>query len=80
MLVAFFLYECFKEDVCHPVVPVSCYATTLRRRIIDVADKIVRHAGGLSIRPGTSRENSLCAPIPASLKKKTIFEKKVSQP
>ena len=30
MLVAFFLYESFKQDVCDPVVPLSCYATTLR--------------------------------------------------
>ena len=35
----------FKEDVCQPVVPLNCYPTTLRRRIVDVAGKIVRHAG-----------------------------------
>ncbi len=40
---AFFLYECFKEDVCHPVVPLNCYPTTLRRRIVDGTGKIVRH-------------------------------------
>ena len=45
MLVAFFLFECFKEDVCGEVIPVAAYATTLRRRLIDVAAKIVRHAG-----------------------------------
>jgi len=45
MLVAFFLFECFKEDVCGEVIPVEAYATTLRRRLIDVAAKIVRHAG-----------------------------------
>ena len=44
MLINFFLYEAFKEDVCAPVVAVSGYATTLRRKIIDVAGKIVRHA------------------------------------
>ena len=43
MLVAFFLYETFKQDVCAPVVNPVCYATTLRRRIIDIAAKIVRH-------------------------------------
>ena len=37
MRVAFFLYESFKQDVCDPVVPLSCYATTLRRRLLDVA-------------------------------------------
>jgi hypothetical protein len=45
MLVAFFLCACFKEDVCGEVIPVTVYATTLRRRLIDVAAKIVRHAG-----------------------------------
>jgi hypothetical protein len=45
MLVAFFLFECFKEDVCREVIPVEAYATTVRRRLIDVAAKIVRHAG-----------------------------------
>jgi hypothetical protein len=45
MLVAFFLYECFKEDVCAPVVPIGAYATTLRRKVIDVAAKIVRTSG-----------------------------------
>jgi hypothetical protein len=45
MLVAFVLFECFKKDVCGEVIPVEVYATTLRRRLIDVAAKIVRHAG-----------------------------------
>ncbi len=50
ILVAFFLYESFKEDVCDPVVPLSCYATTLRRRLLDVAGKIVRHAGQILLK------------------------------
>jgi len=45
MLVSFFLYETFKQDVCASVVAPVCYATTLRRRVIDIAAKIVRHAG-----------------------------------
>ncbi len=45
MLVAFFLFECFKKDVSGDVIPVEAYATTLRRRLLDVAAKIVRHAG-----------------------------------
>jgi len=44
MLVAFFLYEAFKQDVCTPVIQVSAYATTLRRKILDVAGKIVHHS------------------------------------
>lgn len=54
MLVAFFLYECFKQDVCRSVVSVSCYATTLRRRVIDVAGKIVRHAGRILLKVAKS--------------------------
>ena len=53
MLVAFFLYESFKQDVCDPVVPLSCYATTLRRRLLDVAGKIVRHAGQILLKVTT---------------------------
>ena len=45
MLVAFFVYECFKEDVCATVVPLGAYATTLRRKVIDIAAKIVRTSG-----------------------------------
>ena len=50
MLVAFFLFESFKEDVCRDVTPVEAYATTVRRRIIDVAAKIVRHAGKIILK------------------------------
>lgn len=45
MLVAFFLHESFKQDVCTPVLEPVCYATTLRRKVIDIAAKIVRHGG-----------------------------------
>jgi len=50
MVLAFFLFECFKEDVCGEVIPVEAYATTLRRRLIDVAAKIVRHAGQIVLK------------------------------
>lgn len=44
-LLAFFLFEAFKEDVCAPVIKPTAFATTLRRKVIDVAAKIIRHAG-----------------------------------
>ena len=44
-LVAFFLFECFKEDVAPPVVGIASYANAVRRNVIDVAGKIVRTAG-----------------------------------
>lgn len=45
MLVAFNLLEVFKEDVSRDVIPQVCYATTFRRKIIDIAAKIA-HTGG----------------------------------
>lgn len=45
MLIGFFLFEAFKEDVSSPTVPISAFPTTLRRKVVDVAAKIVRHAG-----------------------------------
>jgi hypothetical protein len=59
MLIAFFLYEAFKEDVCAPVIQVSAYATTLRRKILDVAGKIVRHAGKTTLKVTLSAWRSL---------------------
>ena len=50
MMIAFFLYEAFKEDVCAPVIKVSSYATTLRRKIFDVAGKIVYHSEKITLK------------------------------
>jgi hypothetical protein len=45
MLVGHFLLESFKEDVSAPVMAVSSYASTVRRRLIDIAGKIISHSG-----------------------------------
>ena len=45
MIIAFFLHEAFKLDVCSPVVKISAYATTVRRQLIDIAAKVTRHSG-----------------------------------
>jgi hypothetical protein len=44
MLVGHFLLESFKEDVGAPVVGIGSYASTVRRRLIDIAGKIVFHS------------------------------------
>ncbi len=44
-LIAFALFEAFKADVADPVVAVTAYPTILRRSLLDVAGKIVRHGG-----------------------------------
>ena len=42
MLVSFFLFETFKEDSLKDILPMTSYATTVRRQLIDFAAKIVR--------------------------------------
>jgi hypothetical protein len=41
MLIAFLLFESFKQDVLKEVIPVTSYATTVRRKLVDIAAKIV---------------------------------------
>ncbi len=50
ILTAFFLYECFKEDVCVPAVSLTAYPTTLRRILIDLAGKNVRTGGKIILK------------------------------
>ncbi len=42
MLITFFLSETFKEDVLRDVVSVKSYATTVRRKVLDIAAKIAK--------------------------------------
>jgi hypothetical protein len=49
-LLAFALFEAFKADVTELVVPETAYATTFRRRFLDVAGKIVSHAGRIVLK------------------------------
>jgi len=42
MLVSFFLSETFKEDNLKDILPLRSYPTTLRRKLIDFAAKVVR--------------------------------------
>jgi len=50
MLLSFFLLGTFKDDVGREVVPEVAYPTTVRRRLIDFAAKIVRHAGKIILK------------------------------
>jgi len=42
MLIAFNLFQSFQKDVLLEVIPVKSYATTIRRKLIDIAGKIVK--------------------------------------
>ena len=59
MVIAFFLYEAFKEDVCSPIVAVSSYPTTLRRKILDTAGKITSHSDKITLKVTKSTWESL---------------------
>lgn len=50
MLVAFFLFEAFKRDVTAAVIPPVSYARRLRRQVLDVAGKLVRHAHRITLK------------------------------
>lgn len=50
VLVAFFLFEAFKQDVTQDVVPATAYATRIRRQAIDFAAKIVRTGGEILLK------------------------------
>ena len=59
MVLAFFLFETFKEDVCSTVIPITAYATTVRRKLIDIAAKIVKKAGKIILKVTSATWNSL---------------------
>ena len=57
MLLGNNLFEAFKEDVSEPVIALTVYADTFRRQFLDIAGKLVRHAGKLILKvPKTTFE------------------------
>jgi hypothetical protein len=59
MLVSFFLFESFKEDVTAPVIYIKSYASTVRRKLIDIAAKIVHKAGKITLKVTEAIANEL---------------------
>lgn len=59
MVIAFFLFETFKEDVTEEILPVGSYATTVRRRLVDIAAKIVRSGRTVVLKVSKSAMESL---------------------
>ncbi len=50
MVISFFLFETFKEDVLEEVIPVTSYATTVRRKALDFAAKIIKTGGEIILK------------------------------
>jgi len=44
MAIAFNLFEAFKHDIKSEVVPISMFASTFRRKVLDLAGQIIHHA------------------------------------
>ena len=72
LVVAHFMYECFKEDACGAILPKVSYANTLRRKLIDLAAKIVKTSGNVWIKFTQSAWTSL--------QLNTLWEKCLSPP
>ena len=62
MLLGHFLMESFKEDVGTPVLSVGAYATTVRRKLIDIAGKIVSHSEKIILKVSTACFENLRLP------------------
>jgi hypothetical protein len=59
MLVSFFLFETFKEDTLKDIIPITSYATTIRRTLVDFAAKVVRKGGQLILKVPEAIMNEL---------------------
>ena len=59
MLISFFLFETFKQDVTAEVIPIASYATSFRRKIVDIAAKIVKKGHTITLKLSQSVRQSL---------------------
>ena len=50
MLISFFLFETYKEDVLKEVMSIGSYATTVRRRALDFAAKVISTGGEIILK------------------------------
>src|SRR5437879_13487262 len=50
MVIAFFLFQTFKEDNLQDILPVASYANTVRRQLVDIAAKVVWTGGDIVVK------------------------------
>ena len=77
MLISFFLFETFKEDVLGEVLAVESYASTVRRKALDFAAKIVKTGGEiiLSDRVGSASGGKVTQAVWEHLRFGKLWEK-----
>lgn len=59
MAIAFVLFESFKRDMDSPLVPITWYPTTFRRRCLDIAGKLTRSGGRIVLKITAAAETAL---------------------
>ena len=59
LIFAHFLFECYKIDVTHDVLPINSYPNTFRRQVIDFAAKVVSHSDQIVLKVTTAIYNRL---------------------
>jgi hypothetical protein len=67
MLISFFLFETFKEDNLTTILPLNSYPTTVRRKLIDFAAKVVRTGRTVSLK--------VCQTVMSSLKLELLWKR-----
>ncbi len=77
MLISFFLFETFKEDVLEEVLPIGSYASTVRRKALDFAAKIVNTGRGiiLSARGGSDSVGKVTQAVWEDLRFEKLWER-----
>lgn len=60
MVIAFFLFETYKEDVLSEIMPIQSYATTVRRHILDFAARIIKRGHEIFLKVPHAIMKDLC--------------------
>lgn len=63
MLIAFNLFQAFKTDITHDIIPVKAYATTVRRLLLDTAGQLIRTSRQVTLKFARSAWERLNIPV-----------------
>jgi hypothetical protein len=59
MLISFFLFETFKEDITAKIIPITSYTTSVRRKIVNIAAKIIKKSRTITLKLSQSAMQAL---------------------
>ena len=49
LVITHFIFEAYKRDITHDIIPISVYPNTFRRKLIDFAAKLTSHARNIKL-------------------------------